>query len=68
MHPDAEDAIQWFFRVSTQWRVADGARIGLDYGVVLSLLSLYQVADPAALLEDLRVIEDAALVVMQKAI
>lgn len=68
VHPDAENAIQWFFRVSTQWRVADGTRIGLDYGVVLSLLSLYQVANPVALMEDLRVMEDAALAAMQKAI
>lgn len=68
VHPDAEDAIQWFFRVGTQWRVADGIRIGLDYGVVLSLLSLYQVDDPAALMEDLRVMEDAALIAMHKGI
>lgn len=61
LHPEAENAIRWFFRVCTQWRVSDGQRIGLDYGVVISLLSLYGEAEPAALLEDLQVMEDAAL-------
>ena len=67
IHPDAEEAITWFFRVCTQWRVTSGTRIGLDYGVVLSLLSLYQVADPVAMLEDLQVMEEAALLAMQEA-
>ena len=67
IHPDAEEAITWFFRICTQWRVTSGARIGLDYGVVLSLLSLYQVADPVAMLEDLQVMEEAALLAMQEA-
>lgn len=61
LHPEAEEAIGWFFRICTQWRVSDGQRIGLDYGVILGLFSLYQVADPRALLEDLQVMEDAAL-------
>ena len=67
IHPDAEEAISWFFRICTQWRVTSGTRIGLDYGVVLSLLSLYQVADPVAMLEDLQVMEEAALTAMQEA-
>ena len=67
IHPDAEEAITWFFRICTQWRVTSGTRIGLDYGVVLSLLSLYQVADPVAMLEDLQVMEEAALLAMQEA-
>lgn len=61
LHPDAEEAIAWFFRVCTQWRVCDGQRIGLDYGAILGLFSLWRVVDPRALLEDLRVMEDAAL-------
>lgn len=67
IHPDAEESIVWFFRVCTQWRVTSGARIGLDYGAILALLSLYQVADPVAVLEDLQVMEDAALTAMQGA-
>jgi hypothetical protein len=31
--------------------------IGLDYGVVLQLASLYKISDPAVALEDLQVME-----------
>lgn len=64
MHPDAEEAILMWFRICTQWRTTNGARVGLDYGVLLGaegLFSLYQVADPRGLLEDLQVMEQAAL-------
>ena len=61
MHPEAEKAIRLFLRCCTQWRVSDGQRIGLDYGVVLSLLSLDQEPNPGEVLEDLQVMEDAAL-------
>jgi len=61
IHPDAEKGVQMFLRCCTQWRVSDGRRIGLDYGVVLSLLSLEQEPNPLEVLEDVRVMEDAAL-------
>jgi hypothetical protein len=61
MHPDAEEAILMWFRICTQWRTTNGARVGLDYGVLMGLFSLYQVADPRGLLEDLQVMEQAAL-------
>ena len=69
MHPDAEEAIGMWFRICTQWRVTSGQRIGLDYGVLLGpggLFSLYQVADPRGLLEDLQVMEEAALTAMAR--
>ena len=61
VHPEAEKGIQMFLRCSTQWRVSDGQRIGLDYGVVLSLLSLEGEPNPGEVLEDVRVMEAAAL-------
>jgi hypothetical protein len=61
IHPEAEQAIRLFFRVCTQWRVSDGRRIGLDYGVALELLRLDQEPNPRAVLDDLQIMEDAAL-------
>ena len=58
-----------FFRIATQWRTGPGGAIGLDYSILLGpggLFSLYQVADPAAMLEDLQVMEAAALGVMAR--
>ena len=61
IHPEAEKGIRMFLQVCTQWRVSDGQRIGLDYAVVLALLSLEQEPNPTEVLEDVRVMEDAAL-------
>jgi len=61
IHPDAEKGVRMFLKCCTQWRVSDGQRIGLDYGVVLSLLSLEQEPNPTEVLEDVQVMEDAAL-------
>jgi hypothetical protein len=61
IHPEAEKGIRMFLKVCTQWRVSDGRRIGLDYGVVLSLLSLEQEPNPLEVLEDVQTMEDAAL-------
>jgi len=61
IHPDAENGIRMFLKCCTQWRVSDGQRIGLDYGVVLAVLSLEQEPNPTEVLEDVQVMEDAAL-------
>jgi hypothetical protein len=61
IHPDAEKGIRMFLKCCTQWRVSDGQRIGLDYGVVLAVLSLEQEPNPTEVLEDVQVMEDAAL-------
>jgi hypothetical protein len=41
----------------TQWRASGNGVIGLDYGVVLQLASLYGIRDPATTLEELQVME-----------
>lgn len=46
-----------FLRLQTQWRATSGALMGLDYGAVQWLFSLYEVENPVELLEDLQVIE-----------
>ena len=61
IHPEAEKGIRVFLKCCTQWRVSDGQRIGLDYGVVLAVLSLEQEPNPGEVLEDVQVMEDAAL-------
>jgi hypothetical protein len=51
-----------FLRCQTQWRTTMNGLLGLDYGAVAWLLRLYEVEDPRALLEDLQVMEAAALI------
>jgi hypothetical protein len=54
--------VETFLRAQTQWRVAPmGGLIGLDYTAVRWLMELHPPADPAAHLEDLQVMELAAL-------
>ena len=55
-------AVEMFLRCQTQWRTTMSGPLGLDYGAVAWLLSLYQVDDPRVLLEDLQVMEAAVLV------
>ena len=47
--------------VQTQWRTSSSGVIGLDYGVVLALLSLNGATDPLAVLRDLQVMETRAV-------
>jgi len=55
--PENLETVQLFMDVQTQWRTTSGGVMGLDYGVVLSLLSLKGATDPIALLGDLQVME-----------
>jgi len=64
--PENWDAIEMWCRVQTQWRTSAGGAIGLDYGVLSWLFKMYAVEDPRALLEDLQVMEGAALNAMNR--
>ena len=55
--PENYDALQMFLDCQTQWRTTGSGVIGLDYGVVLSLLSLKGANDPLAVIRDLQVME-----------
>ena len=58
--------VEMFLRVQTQWRTTMSGVIGLDYAAVRWLFKLYDVEEPRALLEDLQVMEAAAMVVLNQ--
>ena len=55
--PEHAEAVDLFLRCMTQWRTSSAGVIGLDYGVVLSMASLYGITEPARMLENLQVME-----------
>ena len=57
-------AVEMFLRAQTQWRTTMNGLLGLDYGVLAWLFKMYAVEDPRALLEDLQVMEAAAMAVI----
>lgn len=57
-------AVEMFLRVQTQWRTTMNGILGLDYGALAWLFKMYAVEDPRSLLEDLQVMEAAAMVVI----
>ena len=54
-------AIEMFLRIQTQWRTSMNGLIGLDYKAVQWLFMMYEVKDQRALLEDLQIMEAAAM-------
>jgi hypothetical protein len=50
-----------FLRVQTQWRTTMSGVLGLDYGALAWLFMMYEVQDQRELLEDLQVMEAAAM-------
>jgi hypothetical protein len=64
--PDNWATIEMFLRVQTQWRTSMGGVVGLDYAAVAWVLKLYGIEDQRSLLEDLQVMEAAAMRVMNK--
>ena len=63
IEPEAAPAVELFCRVLTQWRTGPNGYIGLDYGVLLSLMELDGVKRKkrAALLADIGIMEGAWL-------
>ena len=57
-------AVEMFLRVQTQWRTTMNGIMGLDYGAVAWLFKMYSVEDPRSLLEDLQVMEAAAMAII----
>lgn len=58
--------VEMFLRLQTQWRTSMSGVVGLDYGAVQWMLRLYGVEDQRSMLEDLQVMEGAALNMMNK--
>ena len=56
--PEHMDVLNLFIRCLTQWRCGASGVVGLDYGVVLQMASLYQITeDLARVMEDLQIME-----------
>ena len=54
-----------FLRCQTQWRVGMGGIIGLDYTSVIEMIKIYS-KDSIAMLENIQIIEAAALQALNK--
>ena len=59
--PENWQVVEMFLRVQTQWRSTMSGVIGLDYAAVQWVFKLYEVEDQRTLLEDLQVMEAAAM-------
>ena len=55
-----------FLRCQTQWRVGISGIIGLDYTSVIEMIKLYLIEDTVAMLENLQIMEAAALQALNK--
>jgi hypothetical protein len=60
------ESVRMFLRCQTQWRTTMNGILGLDYGALAWLFRLYEVTDQRAVLEDLQVMESAAMLVMNE--
>lgn len=63
-----QSAFEVFERVTSQWRVAFGGFVGLDYNVVFSLFDMLSIAadQRLAVLDDVRVMEKEALSILNE--
>jgi hypothetical protein len=60
------ETVAMFLRMQTQWNVAMGGFVGMRYDVLHWLCDLYSVEDQRSMLEGLRVMEAAALQVLNE--
>ena len=60
------EAVEMFLRCQTQWRTTMNGVLGLDYGAVAWILRLYEVEDQRAVLEDLQIMEAAAMATLNE--
>jgi hypothetical protein len=58
--------VEMFLRLQTQWRTSMSGVLGLDYVAVEWMLRLYGVEDQRSMLENLQVMEGAALTLINK--
>jgi hypothetical protein len=66
VEPDAWPAVLMFLRCQTQWRSGGNGLIGLDYGALEWAFRLYAAEDPAAMLEDIQIIEAEVLAIVHE--
>lgn len=58
--------LELFLRCQTQWRTTMNGVLGLDYVAVAWLFRLYAVDDERSMLEDLQVMEAAAMATLNE--
>lgn len=64
--PENWASVQMFLRCQTQWRTTAAGVCGLDYSAVQWVFRLYEVENPRELLEDLQIMEAAAIEILNK--
>jgi hypothetical protein len=66
--PENLQVFEVFRAMSTQWRVGPGGAVGLDYHLLPFIFKLQGVraGQQLALFEDIRILENEALIVMQE--
>jgi hypothetical protein len=67
--PENVQALEWFLKLQTQWRVSFGGLMGLDYGVFIMMAKDEGMRgrERAEVLEDLRMMEGVYLEVVREA-
>ena len=58
--------LEMFLRWQTEWRTTMNGLLGLDYTAVAWVLKLYEVEDHRSMLEDLQVMEAAAMTALNE--
>ncbi|HBV3963010.1 TPA: DUF1799 domain-containing protein [Klebsiella pneumoniae] len=58
------DSFYFYQRIDTQWRTGPGGLIGLDYNVIPVMADLYGVKFDRLLMDDLAIMEGAAIKVL----
>ncbi|ELY1864556.1 TPA: DUF1799 domain-containing protein [Serratia marcescens] len=64
--PDMVSAVTIFQMMATQWRIGMNGVTGLDYNCLPWLMKVYAVDDEASTLNDIRIMENAALRVIHR--
>jgi hypothetical protein len=58
--------VELFLLVQTQWRTSVGGITGLDYSAVCAVINMCSYSEPRSVLEDLQIMEVAAMAEMNK--
>ena len=60
------ESVMIFIKMMTQWRTTMGGVIGLDYSVLQMLFELYDIDNRKEIFENIQVMEQEALIHMNK--
>ena len=60
------ESVMFFIKMMTQWRTTMGGVIGLDYSVLQMLFDLYDIDNRKEIFENIQVMEQEAMIHMNK--